>query len=96
MSTPVLPADHLSVVHVLPRQLPSFQEAWHDGSLAFAWGASLESCNLANPLLKAWWRRGWRYAAEVYGGAAGLDAMDEAERRELTIDPEFDWEGASC
>ncbi len=91
-----LPADQLSIAVMLPRQLPSFQEAFHDGSLAFAWGEKLENCNLASPLLAAWWRRGWRYACAVHRIDAGLDTMEEAERRELVMDPEFDWEGARC
>lgn len=96
MSVAVIPGDRLSVAQWVPRQLPSFQEAFHDGTLAFAFGRSLDSCVLACPLSKAWWRRGWRYAAEVYRVAAGLDSADEAERREIEMDPAFDWEGARC
>lgn len=73
-----------------------FQEAWSDGVWAFQAGAKLDEVPLVSPLMAAWWRRGWRYACAVQRVEAGLDAMDEAERRELHMDPEFDWEGASC
>lgn len=90
MSAPSAPSDMLSIPRVAPRRLFSFQDAWHDGALAFAFGRPLADAPCTSPLLSAWWRRGWRHAA----AAARVVEVDDAERREC--DPGFDWEGARC
>lgn len=84
------PADQLSVLRVEATRHVSFQDAWHDGARAFAFGQPLMDTPCGSPLLSAWWRRGWRHAA----AAARAAEVDEAERREC--DPGFDWEGARC
>lgn len=87
MSPLPYPADRLSVAEFKPRQLLSFQEAFHDGMLAFGFGHGIDSCPIQPALEGAWWRRGWRQAR----AEAILKAADESERRE--VDPEFNWEG---
>lgn len=77
-------------------QPASFHEAFAAGSLAFQRGRKLEWCEYRGPLQAAWWRRGWRYEANRARILAGLDAADEAERRELVMDPSTDWEGLRC
>jgi hypothetical protein len=85
-----VPADQLSVVQAPPVRRFAFTDAWADGAAAFTAGLGLEESPLRDPLLCAWWRRGWRSAARE----AALAASDDAERNE--VDPCFDWEGARC
>lgn len=91
-----IPADYLSVRVQPPRQLLGFQEAHRDGMQAYAFGTPLQQCPIQGPLEAAWWRRGWRQAFAEARVAAALESMDQAERRELEMDPEFNWEAARC